>query len=251
MFSIRNYFRLNRTILSNSEVKLVKMEQEERKIKAVVYPNTNSPKLFKNKILEFLTKTHPLIIVGMYSVISYFLIEYYREQTGASLLKTTGLFLLGMFAWTLGEYLLHRFLYHKIGDATYDSGIQYIFHGIHHEYPNDISRTVLPPVPSLIIAGIIFGLFYLMMEIHAFVFGPGFIIGYSLYMMLHYTVHKRKPFKKWDFWWRHHNIHHFQQHDRAFGVSSSLWDHVFGTMPEEGRKTVDIITKRKSSKEQN
>ena len=222
------------------------MEDQEKKIKAIVYPNTKSPRLFKNKFLEFLTKTHPIIIIVMYTIVTYFLVSYYRQSTGASIGNTAGLFLIGLFSWTLGEYLLHRFLYHKIGDASYDSGIHYLFHGIHHEYPNDISRTVLPPVPSLIIAAILFSLFYLALGIYAFVVGPGFLIGYSLYMYLHYMVHKRKPLKKWDFWWRHHNIHHFQQHDRGFGVSSSLWDHVFGTMPEKGRKTVDIIMKRKN-----
>lgn len=223
------------------------MEEDEKKIKAVVYPNTSSPKLFKSKLLEFLTKTHPAIIVGMYAVISYFLIGYFRAETGTSYTQTTGLFFLGLFSWTLGEYLLHRFVYHKIKDASYDSGMQYLFHGIHHEYPNDASRTVLPPVPSLIIAAILFGVFYLAMGIYAFVIGPGFVIGYSLYMSLHYVIHTAKPWKKWDFWWRHHNIHHYQQHDRAFGVSSSLWDHIFGTMPEQGRKTVDVIIKRKKN----
>lgn len=221
------------------------MVEKDKKIEALVYPNVDSPRLFKNKFLEYLTKSHPVVIYGMYAIISYFLISYYYDHFNTSISSIIGLFVLGLFAWTLAEYLMHRFLYHKIGDSSYDSGIQYLFHGIHHEYPNDKTRLVLPVIPSLIIASLFFGFFYLLMHEHAFVFAPGFVIGYVTYMSIHYTIHVVKPPKKFDFWWTFHNIHHFQQHDRAFGVSSPLWDIIFGTMPKEGRKTVDIIVKKK------
>ncbi|MEX2379667.1 MAG: sterol desaturase family protein, partial [Vicingaceae bacterium] len=37
--------------------------------------------------------------------------------------------------------------------------------------------------------------------------------------------------------WIHHSIHHYQEDDKAFGVSSPLWDYVFGTMPSKKRKS--------------
>lgn len=215
-----------------------------KKIEVNVYPETESPKLFKNKFLEFLTKTHPIAIDGMYLVLSYFLIAHFYEHHSSSIKEITGLFFVGFLSWSLAEYLMHRFLYHKIEDATYNTGIQYLFHGIHHEYPNDKTRLVLPVIPSLAIAATFFGSFYLIMGKYAFVFGPGFLIGYCAYMTVHYTIHKVAPPKHFNFWWRHHNIHHFQQHDRAFGVTSPLWDIVFGTMPEKGRKTVDVKMKK-------
>lgn len=135
---------------------------------------------------------------------------------------------------------MHRFLYHKIEDATYNTGIQYLFHGIHHEFPNDQTRLVLPWIPSLGIAALFYGLFYLIMRPNAFVFSSGFVLGYCAYMTVHFAIHKVPAPKKFDFWWRHHNIHHFQQHDRAFGVTSPLWDIVFGTMPEKNRQTVTV-----------
>ena len=52
------------------------MEDQEKKIKAIVYPNTKSPRLFKNKFLEFLTRTHPIIIIVMYTIVTYFLVSY-------------------------------------------------------------------------------------------------------------------------------------------------------------------------------
>lgn len=211
-----------------------------KKIIVDVYPNTASPKLFKNKFLEFLTKTHPIIIDGMYLILSCLLIGYFSNYFNPSISLVLGLFFIGFFSWSLAEYLLHRFLYHKIEDATFNSGIQYLFHGIHHEYPNDKTRLVLPVIPSLVIASFFFGIFYLMMGKYVFVFYPGFLIGYCAYMTIHYSVHKVKPPKRFNFWWRFHNIHHFQQHDRAFGVTSPLWDIIFRTMPEQSRRTVEI-----------
>lgn len=213
--------------------------------KTTVYPNDKSPKLFKNKILEYLTKTHPLIIDGMYVLITSWMIYHYTQIVAYyHWWKILLSFALGVFAWTFAEYILHRFLYHKIKDASYNSGIQYLFHGIHHEYPNDQERLVLPPIPSLILAGLFFALFYLLMGVNAFIFSPGFIIGYCMYMTIHYIVHKVHPPKRFNFWWKHHNIHHYQQHDRAFGVSSSLWDRVFFTMPENNRRTITIKVKK-------
>ncbi len=214
------------------------------KIEVNVYPDSDSPKLFKNKVLEFLTKTHPLVIDAMYLTITYFLVSYFYSNYSDSVSLIVGLFVAGFFSWSFAEYIMHRFLYHKIEDATYNTGIQYLFHGIHHEYPNDKTRLVLPVIPSLTIAAIFFGIFYLIMGKYAFVFGPGFLIGYCAYMTVHYTVHKVAPPKRFNFWWTFHNIHHYQQHDRAFGVTSPIWDIVFGTMPEKGRKTVDVKMKK-------
>jgi len=213
--------------------------------KVRIYPNTKSPRLFRNRILELLTRTHPLVITIMYLGLGSFLIYLFGSYNPTVSASTISLILVvGLFSWTFGEYLMHRFLYHDLHDATFSSGFHYLFHGVHHEYPNDDDRLVLPPLPSLIIAGILLGLFYLIMGQWAFIFGTGFLWGYLGYMNIHFCVHHFEPPKHLNFWWRHHAIHHFQQHDRAFGVTTSLWDRVFGTMPEPMRKTVEIEVKR-------
>ncbi|MDX5325760.1 MAG: sterol desaturase family protein [Bacteroidota bacterium] len=195
------------------------------------------PAIFKNPILEKLTYTHPGVITAFYIILASAMLYQYWRITGASIGIIAMWFGVGLFTWTFGEYILHRFLYHDIRDASYDKGIQYLFHGIHHKYPYDNRRIVLPILPSILIASILFGVFYLIMGTLAWAFAPGFLIGYLLYMMIHLMVHSVPSPKKFNFWWRHHNIHHYQQHDRAFGVSSPLWDIIFRTMPEPGRKT--------------
>lgn len=213
---------------------------KDKLTKVKIYTNQKSPRLFKNKFLELLTKSHPLIIDIMYAIIAYFLISYYYNHYDQNAGAITFQFFFGFFSWTLGEYLMHRFLYHRPDDATYDTGVQYLFHGIHHYFPDDDSRTVLPPVPSLGIAAVFFGFFYLIIGKYAFTFGSGFLIGYCAYMTVHYTIHKIPPPKRFNWWWNYHNIHHYQQHDRAFGVTNPFWDFVFGTLPEKNRRTVDI-----------
>lgn len=208
--------------------------------KVKIYPNKKSPRLFKNKLLELLTKTHPLVIDVMYVILTSLAIRYYYINHSQDVLHIILGFFLGVLSWSLAEYLMHRFLYHNISDARYDSGFQYMFHGVHHKFPTDENRLVLPPLPSLIISFILFCLFYFIMGPYAFVFASGFLISYIAYMNIHYIVHKYPAPKKFHFWWTHHSIHHYQQHDRAFGVSSSLWDWIFGTMPSKGRKTVKI-----------
>ncbi|WP_107038440.1 sterol desaturase family protein [Brumimicrobium mesophilum] len=212
-------------------------------MKFKVYPNEKSPKLFNNRMVEILTKSNIYVINSMYILVAVALISTYYYKLNPSLLAILKWFTIGFFSWTLAEYLMHRFLYHKIKDSSYDKGIQYLFHGIHHRYPTDNDRMILPVVPSLFIAALFLGLFYLIFHAEALVFGAGFLIGYLVYMTIHWTIHSYSPpknkFLSW--WWLHHNIHHYQQHDRAFGVSTPIWDIIFRTMPKKNRRTVTIL----------
>jgi sterol desaturase/sphingolipid hydroxylase (fatty acid hydroxylase superfamily) len=212
--------------------------------KTIIYPNNKAPELFRYRFLNILTWSHPALIFGIYLVLSALSIYLYYREFETTNSHIIIYFLLGFLSWTLAEYILHRFVYHKIKDASYDKGFHYMFHGIHHAYPNDKSKTVLPPLPSLVIAVLFLGLFYLLLGGKALAFSPGFVMGYSIYMWIHTMVHRLPMPNKFNFWWKHHNIHHYQQHDRAFGVSSPLWDYVFRTMPVKGRKTISVVNKR-------
>ena len=207
-----------------------------------VYPNESSPKLFHNK-LESLTRSSIVTIDVMYVIIIAFLTSMHVLYFGHTASRMFTYFFAAFFSWTLAEYLMHRFLYHDIKDANYNTGIHYLFHGIHHEFPNDEDRIVLPPVPSILFAGIFFGAFYLIFGTDAFAFTAGFMLGYLVYINIHWMIHKYPAPAKFNFWWKHHNIHHFQQHDRAFGVTTPIWDIIFRTMPIPNRKTINIKMK--------
>ena len=54
--------------------------------------------------------------------------------------------------------------------------------------------------------------------------------------MLHYHVHHHTPTTALGKTLRElHMRHHFQDHERGYGVSAPFWDHVFGTRLQSGR----------------
>ena len=73
----------------------------------------------------------------------------------------------------------------------------------------------MPPLLSLIIATVFFIIYRTVMGDFAFGFLAGFLMGYAAYLAVHYS------------------IHHYREPDRAFGVTSPFWDHVFRTMPRK------------------
>ena len=103
----------------------------------------------------------------------------------------------------------------------------------------------MPPVPSLIISSIVFGLMFfagwlLELQEYVLVFFPGFLLGYLLYGTMHYAIHAWNPPFKWmKALWRNHHLHHYKEQEKGFGVSSTLWDLVFRTMFDKNKEKVD------------
>lgn len=193
--------------------------------------NKGQARLFKNPFLEMLTKTHPLVIWGMYIPILSYIIYLGATKYGFGTTRIILTFLGGAFFWTLFEYVAHRFLFHLVSDKPSMQKFAYILHGNHHHYPRDKQRLFMPPVPSLILSSIIFGTTYLIIGSTAFMFFPGFMIGYLMYGTMHYAIHAWNPPFKWmKPLWRNHHLHHYKNEHNGFGVSTTIWDHVFGTM---------------------
>lgn len=198
---------------------------------------SESGRIFQSPLLEALTKTHiafPLtIFYGSGLLAGYAALAWY----GVGVLSAISLFLVGAFFFTLVEYLVHRFFYHMETDSPRKARIQYVFHGIHHDHPRDKKRLALPPLMSVLVTAMFIGIFRLIMGEAGFAFGGGFMVGYATYLLAHYAIHVYNPPKNFlGAIWKHHNLHHYVGDTGAFGVSSPLWDHVFGTMPEDPRK---------------
>jgi len=198
--------------------------------------NKGQAQLFKHPALEFFTKSHPLMIWGMYIPVISFMFYYgYRSFATAPLQMAIAAFA-GMFFWTFFEYVMHRFIFHYMAENETAVKIVYIIHGNHHEYPRDKERLFMPPLPSLILATAIFSILYVLasffrLEPYVFYFFPGFVLGYLLYGSMHYAIHAwRPPFRWMKALWRNHHLHHYKNEEYGFGVSTTLWDRVFGTM---------------------
>ena len=201
-----------------------------------------------------LTKTHPLFICCIYIPILGYMLYYSNAHFGYSAGRIALVFLAGMAFWTLFEYIAHRFLFHWTAKSERARKFVYTLHGNHHHYPRDRQRLFMPPVPSLIIASAIFGLMYLLMRSSTFMFFPGFILGYLMYGTMHYAIHAWNPPFKWmKPLWRNHHLHHYKNEHNGFGVSSTIWDHVFGTMfdlkkeKEDKEKVKELMFQKKSS----
>ena len=198
--------------------------------------------LFQNPFLERFTRVHwsvPLIVY--LPVVSWLL---YRSSRNPDLSSGTiiGLCLAGVFTWTLTEYLLHRFVFHYMPTSIWGKRLHFLMHGVHHDYPNDSWRLVMPPSVSLPLAVIFYILFRLTLG-PAFVFSffAGFLLGYLAYDMIHYATHHAPLKGGLGLLLKHHHMkHHYQTDTLGYGVSSPLWDYVFGTMfprKEEGSLT--------------
>jgi sterol desaturase/sphingolipid hydroxylase (fatty acid hydroxylase superfamily) len=214
--------------------------------------NKGQAQLFKNQYLEYLTKTHPFVIWGMYLPALLLLPYYAINSLELSGLTTFLIFLGGAFFWSLTEYILHRFAFHHHPETERGRKINYILHGNHHEYPRDKERLFMPAAPSLIIASGFCLVFYLVMGQYAFPFFPGFMLGYLIYGTMHFAIHAWNPPFKWmKGLWRNHHLHHYKHDDMGFGVSSTLWDHIFGTMfdlkkeKDDKEKVKELMFERK------
>jgi sterol desaturase/sphingolipid hydroxylase (fatty acid hydroxylase superfamily) len=212
--------------------------------------NKGQARLFESQYLEILTKTHPLVIWGLYVPVIAYMLYYSAFRLDFSLLKIIFIFIAAMFSWSFFEYLMHRFAFHYVSESPRMQRFIYIMHGNHHEYPRDRERLFMPPVPSLILAFAFFSLFYLIMRETAFAFFPGFLLGYLMYGTMHYAIHAWNPPFKWmKPLWRNHHLHHYKSEEKGFGVSSSLWDYVFGTgfdlnkEKEDKEKTRELMFK--------
>jgi len=192
--------------------------------------NKGQAQLFKNKYIEMLTKTHPLVIWSIYLPIIGYMLYYSKTALHFSSLSIVLLFILSMFSWTLFEYLAHRYVFHWVSKKDFLKKVTYTLHGNHHEYPRDRQRLFMPPLPSIVISSIIFTVFYLIAGNYAFIWFPGFILGYLTYASMHYAIHAFPPPFKWmKPLWRNHHLHHYKDEEKGFGVSSLLWDWIFNT----------------------
>lgn len=189
-------------------------------------------RVFENPVLEALTRTNEYITFFVYVPPTIALIILGFTRFGLQPAEGLSLIVLGTATWTLVEYLMHRFLFHWVNESRFLRRFHYVIHGVHHSYPKDEGRLFMPPAPGLVFGTLFFILAYIAMGSHAFAFFPGMVLGWLLYVYTHFAIHRfKRPRNFLGYIWDHHNKHHFKHDDKAFGVSTPLWDWVFGTMP--------------------
>jgi dihydroceramide fatty acyl 2-hydroxylase len=189
--------------------------------------------MFENPLLELASRVHPAVPPLLYLPVVAICLVLAVGRENLGVLSVGAVFGLGLIAWSLAEYLLHRFVFHFEPDTRWGRRLHFIIHGVHHDYPHDPMRLVMPPSVSVPLAILVFLGFRL-------VAGPvwslpsfaGFLVGYLIYDMAHFHIHHHRSDNRLSLALRrYHYRHHFQQSDRGYGVTSSLWDRVFRTVP--------------------
>ena len=199
--------------------------------KNYVSNSQDSVRMFKSSFLESLSKVHWTVPLYIFIPVIGFCI-YKDFENAIGLFSFIELFVLGLFVWTLVEYIMHRFVFHYApADKPWAQRIHFIFHGVHHDYPSDAKRLVLPPSVSIPLAALFYFLFNAILPANdVWGFFPGFILGYLFYDISHYAIHhfnfKGNLWKKIK---QHHMLHHYQDPGKGYGVSSPMWDKVFGS----------------------
>lgn len=134
----------------------------------------------------------------------------------------------GWFAWTLGEYLFHRFGMH----ALKGRGLASKEHLRHHADRDSVLEKWAVSWTGVLAVG--FGWWQLAPGL-----GIGWVAGYGFYDLQHYRAHRRAPKTRYQRWLRRHHFHHHFGHPMVnHGVTWAVWDHVFGTWEAPGRVRV-------------
>jgi sterol desaturase/sphingolipid hydroxylase (fatty acid hydroxylase superfamily) len=198
-------------------------------------------RLFQSDFLEFFTHVHPIVVLLIWLPYAYSMLYWgvASRPPQAGIAYVPACFLMGLFVWTFVEYNVHRFFFHFSPRTAWQERIVFLFHGVHHAQPSMKTRLVMPPAVSIPMGAFFYFFFYLLLgqalgQPHWV--GPllsGFTVGYVTYDMMHYATH-HFPMRWGVFKYlkRHHMLHHYKTPDQRFGVSSPLWDWVYGTLPK-------------------
>ncbi|KAI4371849.1 hypothetical protein MLD38_010148 [Melastoma candidum] len=191
------------------------------------------PRFFESDFWEFLTRTKWWVIPLVWLPVVCWCISM-SVKMGHTSYDIALLVGFGIFIWTLLEYSLHRFLFHIKTKSYWGNTAHYLIHGCHHKHPMDGLRLVFPPAATAVLLFPFWNAVSLLAtpSTTPALFGGG-LLGYVMYDCTHYYLHHGQPsggvskdLKKY------HLNHHFRIQDKGFGITSSFWDKVFGTLPQ-------------------
>jgi sterol desaturase/sphingolipid hydroxylase (fatty acid hydroxylase superfamily) len=153
-----------------------------------------------------------------------------------TLAGTAALVLAGMFAWTLGEYVIHRWMHEMLG-----KGMPSREHLVHHAVGGDNEgRPVLSWLGIAVVGAVLFvagagqlGAWLFDARWAGVALYAGWLVGYGVYERIHNRSHSHAPTGRYTAWVRRHHFHHHHGHPMAnHGVTVPLWDRVFGTLEQ-------------------
>lgn len=187
-------------------------------------------RMFESDFMEFFSHVHPATPVLLFGPIIGLMLYLAFAHNNLSVLTVLAFFVVGILSWTLLEYVIHRYVFHYEPKTRLGKLLHFIVHGVHHDYPNDATRLVMPPIISIPLAVVFYVLFMLTLGRFAPAALAGFGFGYVCYDSIHYATHHFAMKRGiWRWLKQYHLRHHYQDDHAGYGVSSPLWDYVFKT----------------------
>jgi 4-hydroxysphinganine ceramide fatty acyl 2-hydroxylase len=192
-------------------------------------PNQQPLRLFRSQGLERLS----VISLRAFSVtwaVALPLIAWVGWKKSGGGMIVAPLLLAGILVWSLFEYAMHRWAFHLSSNVPFIRGTVFVLHGNHHVSSNDPLRNLMPPIVSLPIAAMVWGLCVLALGDHGTWLFLGFIGGYVVYDIIHFGCHqwpmKGRLASRLK---RHHMRHHHGNEAGNFAITTPFWDRLFGT----------------------
>lgn len=187
-------------------------------------------RMFKNPILEYFSHIHPITPIVVF--VPFALIFLYLSFTTVGILNTVLLFVVGVLMWTIFEYAFHRWAFHYHPKSIPGKKLHFLVHGIHHDYPRDRTRLVMPLLVSIPLAILFYFIFQSLFGAYYYTIFSGFILGYVAYDSIHFATHHMPMKGKIGKYLKEYHLrHHYNDEHTAYGVSNPLWDYVFSTVP--------------------
>ena len=144
--------------------------------------------------------------------------------------------LIGAASWTAAEYGLHRFVMHEMRGH----GLPSVEHLEHHGDTTYFSPTSKKLASAAVTTAVAYPVAVVVAGRRwATAFTMGLIAMYFGYEVAHRRTHTRPPRSRYGRWSRRsHMHHHFGAPMRNFGVTTPLWDRIWGTYDDPGVVTV-------------
>jgi sterol desaturase/sphingolipid hydroxylase (fatty acid hydroxylase superfamily) len=197
--------------------------------------------MFESDLVERFSRVHPLMPAVLYVPLALASMYIARVINHVSIPRLLLEVFCGYLVWTLFEYWLHRLLFHFPVVGPKSARFAFLIHGVHHDYPWDESRLVMPTFASLGFCVVTYVGFRAALGSDG-MYGPfaGFVLGYVIYDETHWYVHAFSPKSRFGRWLRReHFLHHFREPTSRFGVSCPWLDYVFGTRGTPHRREDD------------
>ena len=198
--------------------------------KLYVSNKNETVRMFESNFMEFFSHVHPATPAILYGPLIGLMLYLSFAQKKLSVLAVAIFFVVGVLIWTLLEYVIHRYVFHYEPKSRWGKLLHFIMHGVHHDYPNDATRLVMPPIISIPLAIVFYLVFWLTLGRFAPATLAGFGFGYVCYDTIHYATHHFAMKRGiWKWLKQYHLRHHYHDDHAGYGVSSPLWDYVFKT----------------------